>query len=37
MKNKSYENLVKIYDVYESDNTDEFAYIFMEKCQTNLN
>ncbi|CAD8045911.1 unnamed protein product [Paramecium sonneborni] len=36
MRNKSNENLVKIFDVYDSDIEDEHAYIFMEKCEQSL-
>ncbi|CAD8135188.1 unnamed protein product [Paramecium octaurelia] len=36
MKSMRHENLVQIYDVYDSILNDPMAYIFMEKCELNL-
>ncbi|CAD8137720.1 unnamed protein product [Paramecium pentaurelia] len=36
MKNINNQNLVQIYDVYDSDVNDENNYIFMERCDLNL-
>ncbi|CAD8044179.1 unnamed protein product [Paramecium primaurelia] len=36
MKNINHQNLVQIYDVYDSDVNDDNNYIFMERCDLNL-